>query len=145
MGFQREVFTTLQDFEKDRTVADDMELVLRARRAGMAVWFTPDPVVAHDPSRTGFLDIFRYSARHARHTIHLRRDYRTETGTPSFVLSPLFLALFSPFIAAMTTVKLYATDLETFRRHPTTLPVIFVLKIAWCLGASQGLLEHRDN
>lgn len=144
MGFRREVLTSLGGFEADRQIAEDMEFVLRAGRAGFCVWFTPEAVVRHDPARTGFGQILRYSARHARITVHLRRAYLADIGTPGFVLTPWFLAPLSPAIAALTTAQLYASDLQTLRRHPATLPVIFLLKIAWCLGASQGLLETRE-
>ncbi len=145
MGFRREVLTSLGGFEADRKIAEDMEFVLRAGRAGFHIWFAPETIVRHDPARTNFWQILRYSARHARTTIHLRRTYRKDTGTPNFVLTPWFLTPLSPAIATLTTARLYASDLQTFRRHPATVPVIFLLKIAWCLGASQGLLKTREG
>jgi GT2 family glycosyltransferase len=143
MGFRRDVLETVGGFEADRNIAEDMELVLRAGRAGFHPWFTPEPVVLHNPDRTGFGQILRYSARHARSTVHLRRTYRADTGTPFFVLTTWFLALFSPAIAALTTAKMCLSDLGTFRRHPAVLPVVYILKVAWCFGACRGLLDRK--
>ena len=145
MGFQRRVLESIGGFEAERMMAEDMECVLRAGRAGIDVAFRPEVVVRHDPPRTGFREILRYAAHHAQTTIHLRRDYRTELGIPAVTLSPTFLMVFSPLIAVLTTSKIFFTDPVLLRRHPAAFPVVCALKLAWCVGACRGLLARKES
>jgi glycosyltransferase involved in cell wall biosynthesis len=144
MGFHRRVLESIGGFEPERMMAEDMECILRAGRAGIDVAFRPEAVVRHDPPRTGLREILHYAAKHARTTVHLRRHYRTELGIPSLVLSPAFLLFFSPVIAILTTCKIFFTDPILLRRHPETFPVVCALKLAWCVGACQGLLARKE-
>ncbi len=144
MGFRREALLALAGFEAGRKIAEDMELALRAGVQGWEIRFEPSAVVLHSPPRNSFREILAYSAAHARTTVHLRRAYRSFLGIPSFVLTVPFLLLFSPAIAAMTTLKMYLSDADLGRRRLGTLPVVYLAKLAWCLGASQGL-RSRDE
>ena len=144
MGFQRRVLESIGGFEPERRMAEDMECVLRAGRAGFEVAFRPETVVRHDPPRTGLREIIRYAAHHARTTVHLRRDYRTELGTPELALFPAVLLLASPVIAILTTSKIFFTDPVLLRRHPVAFPVVCTLKLAWCVGACRGLLARKE-
>lgn len=145
MGFQRRVLESIGGFEPERRMAEDMECVLRAGRAGIDVAFRPEAVVMHDPPRTGLREIIRYAAHHARTTVHLRRDYRTELGTPALALSPAVLLLASPIIAILTTCKIFLSDPVLLRRHMAAFPVVCALKLAWCVGACQGLLARKET
>lgn len=144
MGFQRWVLESLGGFEPGRRMAEDMECILRAGRAGIDVAFRPEVVVRHDPPRTGCRELLGYAARHARTTVHLRRRYRADLGIPVLAFSPVLLLLFSPIIAALTTCKIFFTDPVLLRRHPATFPVVCALKLAWCVGACQGLLARKE-
>ena len=145
MAFQRRVLEAIGGFEPERSMAEDMECVLRAGRAGIDVAFRPEAVVMHDPPRTGLREILRYAAHHARTTVHLRRDYRTELGTPALALSPAVLLLASPIIAILTTCKIFLSDPVLLRRHMAAFPVVCALKLAWCVGACQGLLARKET
>ncbi len=144
MGFRREVLESLGGFEPDRVMAEDMECVLRAGRAGIGVTFRPEVVVRHVPPRAGLRELLAYAADHARGTVHLRRSYRTELGIPAFALSPTFLALFSPIIGVLTACRIFLSDPVLITRHPATFPVVCALKTAWCIGACRGLLARKE-
>jgi GT2 family glycosyltransferase len=145
MGFQRRTLEAIRGFEPERRMAEDMECVLRAGRAGIDVAFRPEAVVRHDPPRTGCREILAYAAHHAQTTIHLRRDYREELELPALALSPAFLLFFSPIIAVLTTCRIFFSDPVLLRRHPETFPVVCALKLAWCLGACRGLLSRKES
>lgn len=145
MGFQRLVLESLGGFEPDRTMAEDMECVLRAGRVGISVTFRPEVVVRHVPPRTSLRTLLNYAADHAQATIHLRRSYRVELGIPVFTLSPAFLALFSPAIGILTACRIFLSNPVLLRRHPATFPVICALKMAWCIGACRGLLARKES
>jgi len=145
MGYQRRTLELLKGFESERRMAEDMEFILRACRAGFSISFRSDAVVRHDPPRTGCREILLYALHHAQTTIHLRRTYRNELGIPAFVLSPAFLLLFSPVIAILTTCRIFFSDPVLLRRHPATIPVICALKLAWCIGAFRGLRSRKKT
>lgn len=145
MGFRREAIDFLGGFEPDRPMAEDMELALRAGSLGRRIHFSPEAIVKHNPQRSSFLEIITYSAVHAQSTIHLRRAYRSHLRIPSFVLSAPFMCLLSPGIAAITALKILFSNPVLFRRHPVALPVVFLAKIAWCIGACQGLRSREET
>lgn len=145
MGFHRQTLESLKGFESERRMAEDMEFILRACRAGFSIAFRSDAVVRHDPPRTGCREILLYALHHAQTTVHLRRTYQNDLGIPAFALSPAFLLLFSPAIAILTTCRIFFTDPVLLRRHPATIPVICALKLAWCIGAFQGLLSRKKT
>lgn len=144
MGLRREALNDLAGFESGRTMAEDMELALRAGTLGWNIHFTPSAVVLHTPPRSSLWEILEYSAHHARSTILLRRAYRSYLGIPSFVLSVPFLLLFSPAIAALTTLKIFFRDAGLRQRRLGTLPIVYLTKLAWCIGACQGLLARNE-
>ena len=145
MGFRREAIDFLGGFEPDRPMAEDMELALRAGSHGRRIHFSPAAIVKHNPQRSSFLEIIKYSAVHAQSTIHLRRAYRSLLRIPFLFLSAPFLFLLSPGIAAITTLKILLSNPALFRRHPCALPVVFLTKFAWCIGACQGLRSREET
>jgi len=145
MGFQRNALQTLGGFESGRRMAEDMEIIMRAGSAGFSVFFEPNAVVLHNPQRRSFKQILEYSVEHAKASVHIRRSFRAFLGDPALVYSPTFLILLSPAIALLTTFQIYSANIALLQKHPFSIPVIFVLKVAWCIGASQALPEGTQG
>ena len=148
MGFRRSVLAELGGFRRTRCCAEDIDLILRAREKGYRPMFLPEAVVTHDPGRTSLSSLFSYAATHAAAMIHLRNDYREVLRTP-FVLRRWWLVpLAAPVIALRVTAGIYMGN-RSLLRFAWTAPVVFALKLAWCVGAAQGLLkddvEGRDD
>lgn len=148
MGIRRSVIDASGVPDGRRRYAFDTELVLRAREKGFAVRFHPESVVLHDPpsERSRLLGILKYSADHATATISLRRQYATLLRTPLVLRSPSLLLLASPVIAAAVTVRIFTRD-RAAHRFWATVPVVFLVKLAWCWGAARGLwaLRRREG
>jgi GT2 family glycosyltransferase len=138
MAFRRSVFTQLGCFREDLHCSPDTEMVLRAREQGYTVYFEPRAVVTHDPWRTSFVKIMRYAAYHASATILLRNKYKALLRTPFLLQSPAMLLAASPFIALKVTAGIYSGN-SKLAWHCSTIPIVFVLKLAWCWGAARGL------
>ena len=140
VGFRRKVLEALGGFEPARRLALDTELALRARRQGHGILFAADAVVKHDPpgEREHLLEILRYAVDHAGETITLRHRYGDVLKTPWIFRSPWLILLLSPAIAFAATWKVVADNRRAFR-YLRVLPVVYLLKLAWCCGAARRL------
>lgn len=143
MGFRRSVLKELGGFNVRSKFAEDMELVLRARMKGYRVFFVPEAVVMHDPDRSTFTSIVKYSANHASETILLRNKYRSILKTPMVLRSPSLILATAPLMALNVTASIYLRNLGLIKYFPT-LPMVFALKLAWCWGASRGLRNQKN-
>ena len=144
MGFRRSVLEELNGFKEGKKPAEDMEMILRARSRGYRVLFAPEAVVVHDPERTSMMDIFKYSMKHAAHSILLRHQYKELLRTPFILRSPALVFAASPVIALKVSVDIYLRN-RSIARVFWTWPVVFVLKLAWCWGAMFSLLRARTK
>jgi GT2 family glycosyltransferase len=138
MGIRREVLTALGGFRDLRRCAEDTEFVLRAREAGWDAWFEPQARVVHLHARNRLSDLLRYAAEHAQATILLRWRYRRLLRTPRLLRSATLLLLASPFIALAATGRVYVSS-AGMARYLHTAPVVFLTKLAWCVGAAHAL------
>lgn len=138
MGFRRAALEEVGGFREGLRYAEDMDIALRAREHGYRPYLNPDAVVTHDPDRSTFRAIFAYAAAHAARTIHLRNAHRASLRTPFVLRSPVLLLCASPVIALAVTLRIYLSSAALARRF-TTAPVVYALKVAWCIGAAQGL------
>jgi cellulose synthase/poly-beta-1,6-N-acetylglucosamine synthase-like glycosyltransferase len=138
MGLRRSVLEEAGGFCEGMRCAEDMELCLRLRARGYRPHFSPDAVVAHDPDRRRLPVIFRYAMEHAATTVQLRDKHRSMLRTPFVLRSPLLLLAASPAIALVVTVRIFLGS-GAPARHFYTAPVVYALKVAWCIGAARGL------
>jgi len=143
MGFRRGVLERLGGFGEGIRCAEDMEMALRARSQGYQPYFSPDAVVVHDPDRRSMRVIFRYAMQHAAATVHLRNRHRAMLRTPWLLQSPALLLAASPLIALVVTMRILLSSGVLARRFYTA-PVVYALKVAWCIGAARGLLNPPE-
>ena len=144
MGFSRTVLEEVDGFRAELRCAEDMDFALRAREHGYRPYFNPAAVVVHLPGRTTLRSIFAYSASHAASTVHLRNAHRASLRTPFFLRSPVLLLAASPAIALAVTLRAYLSAGALARRF-TTAPVVYALKVAWCVGAAWGLRHPPEG
>lgn len=144
VGFRRWVLEEIGGFEEGRRMAEDMELIIRARMAGHRAFFAPRAKVIHNADRMRFKEIFQYSSRHAKTTIVLRNRYQDFLRTPTILKSSALLMLFAPLMSLKVVMEIYLRN-RTLLPLLWTAPVIYGLKLAWCWGASQGLREMKKG
>jgi len=142
MGIRREVLARVGGFRQDTPHAEDIEFVLRARQAGFRIWFLPEAAVMHNHNRTRFADVIRYAGNHAESTILIRLRYSSLLSTPSLLRHPFTLILAAPFIAAKVTAGAFLRRTGMLRFW-ATIPVFYLTKIAWCMGAATALRRQR--
>ncbi len=137
MGYRKEVFDTISSFKPGYAIPD-MELILRAREIGYAIYFSPEAIVTHDQRRGNFDKILQHASHASFHTIQLRNKYATLLKTPFVLKSSALVLLFSPIIALVKTVEIFCEN-RLLLQVLLTAPAVFLLKLAWCWGAFKGL------
>ncbi len=137
MGFRREIFRNLCPF-RDDCLIPDMEFILRARQKKYPIIFAPEAVVIHAPARSSLRKVLHYGAAHAFHSIRLRLKYQQLLQTPLFLKVPVLLFSMAPMIAGMKTAQIYLSNRQLKPFLPLA-PLVFLIKLAWCWGAAQGL------
>ncbi len=143
MGFRRADLERLDGFGEGIRCAEDMELALRAREQGYRPVFCPQAVVLHDPGRNSLRGILHYAMKHAASTVHLRNEHRALLHTPWLLRSPVLLVLASPVVALVVTLRIYLSA-GALARRAYTAPVVYALKVAWCVGAARGLRSPSE-
>lgn len=142
LGIRGDVLAELNGFREDMLLAGDMDFILRARTKGYRAVFFPDVVVTHAPNRNTVSSLLRYASRHAAATIALRHKYSALLKTPKIFYYSALLLAFAPLIALRTTLTIYWGNKRLFKQI-STMPIVFALKVAWCIGAATGLVTGK--
>ena len=137
MGMRRSAVEKI-GFTRFAQHAEDVDFALRAREAGYRLHFEAEAVVTHLPNRTAFTALMRYAADHADSMIRLRMRHAQLLRTPFLLRSPALLVLGTPIIALKVTAGIYLYNRVAARRF-WSAPIVFATKVAWCVGAVQGL------
>ena len=139
MGIQKFVLERTGLFEEGCNMAEDMEWLLRARTHGFQSIFEPGAMITHIPEgRSKLWPVLNYAMIHAESTIQLRIRYSSLLKTPFLLKSPILLFFASPAIAICSTFENFMKNPELLR-YLHTLPVVLIIRLAWCKGAITGL------
>ena len=143
-GFRRHVIDELGGFEDEMVLAGDTQLCLRARAKGYKPCLSQEAVVLHDPHGISLVGAVKSSFTHAASTIFLRNKYRSLLRTPFVLKYPMLIRLASPLIALKVTTGIYLKNPRLLSSF-WTLPLVFLLKLAWCFGAASGLQNSKNG
>jgi len=123
-------------FDEHLARGQDTEWTLRMRRHGYKLRFVPKAVVRHLPEVDSLSKIVRLWYRSGFFNAQVRQNYRDVIAALPFYGRPLLLTLLSPAIGAAVTARIFARS-PRLLRYAHTVPVVFLTKVAWCLGASR--------
>ena len=121
----------------DGAGSEDSDWTIRMRRAGFRLFFDPLAQVLHSPTRRNFRAVARHWRHSGRNSIRVRLRYAQEFGTPQLARNPFLIRLASPLIAALVTGRIFMGPGAA--RYRATLPVVYLTKIIYCLGAAEAL------
>ncbi len=141
MGIQAGTVDEIGVFNTGTTIPD-MEYILRARQRGFTITYAPEAVITHDPQRVTLGSVLAYAAAHAAETILLRHRFRELLRTPPVLFSPVLILLAAPVIAFKTTAGIYLGNRKLLRFFHA-IPLVYLIKLAWCWGAARGLLSQK--
>lgn len=120
-----------------RPAGEDTDLSLRLRQAGHTLYFEPRAVVHHRPARHSLGALLRHSRNFGRYSPRMQPDSTEMLGWPAFLRHPVAILGLAPLLAAGVTARAFAWNPEV-RRYWYTAPVIYLAKLAWCVGAAQN-------
>ncbi len=116
---------------------EDLDWTLRLGMAGHPAYFEPRARVWHRPPRADWRAAWRHWERSGAWMVEVRRRHRGVLRSPWWLAHPPLVLLLAPAIATVATARLYGPG-RPGRRHRSTLPAVFLTKLAWCWGAARG-------
>lgn len=134
----RDAWEEVGGFNPHLRHVEDMDLTLRLQAKGWALVFEPQSRVYHRHARGTWRQFWSYARRGGLWSIQVRQHYASFYGMPFWARWAWAWRLFSPFIAAVRTLQIYLRTPGLWRYLPCA-PWVFLHKVAWCLGAAQGL------
>lgn len=142
MGFRRDVLKELGGFSNEFPLTDDMDISCRAGLNGYELLFIPHASVLHNHNRISLPLMLKSAFRTGCSSILLRNKYSELMNTPFILRSPLLLLLTSPLIALKATGDIYLKN-SYLRNFVKTFPVVYMLKMAWSIGAFVSLRKQK--
>jgi glycosyltransferase involved in cell wall biosynthesis len=138
----RQVIDQVGLFDEGLPRCQDTEWTLRMRHFDRELYFEPLAIVRHLPTVRPLPSLLKLWYDTGFFSSRIRQKYPGLLSPPPFSKFPLLLILFSPVVAALVSVRIFLYDLHLLR-NLHTLPVIFLTKVAWCVGAAaQALHDH---
>ncbi len=122
-----------------RPAGEDTEWTTRMRLAGYTLHFEPRAVVYHHHPRYKLHALFEHAYRFGYNSVKVSPRYADVLHSPIFFRNPLLLSLLIPFLAFGATLKVMAAA----PRYASTLPIVYLTKLAWGAGAIQRLRVEK--
>ncbi len=144
LAVHRDVIRDTGLMDEELTRGQDVDWTIRMALAGYELFFEPRAAILHVPQRTDPSTVLRYWYRSGYYNVRNRLRYARYLDTPSLMGNARALRALSPAIAAYVTLNVFR-GLPHLQRYWHTLPVVYLTKIAWCLGAAAGLSEPKET
>lgn len=114
--------------------AHDLEWTVRFRSLGYTLYFEPRAIVFHDPPRYNLSAVWKHWTSNAPDTLRVKLFYSYLLNTPALAQYRSLLLWGALLIAAWATIRTFGHP-RTLLQYWYTLPLVYLTKIAWCLGA----------
>lgn len=135
LSVERRVIDTVGGLDETFARSHDMEWTARMCRAGFQPYFWPDAAVDHRHNRDSLRAVWNDCARSGYYSRQVRLKHSELLGAPAILRHPAFMRLLSPLIAALTTARIVGQQPAILRRHFSSLPAVYLTKLAWVWGA----------
>jgi glycosyltransferase involved in cell wall biosynthesis len=141
LAIRREAFWQVRGFDESYPypAGEDFDLTYRMSLAGYRLRFEPEAWVEHHPPRNTFQGLWRHGYVQGMYSTKVDPRYADQVGLPKWLRGKGRLRLFSPFLAAGVTLKIFLRTPQSIR-YSYTLPAVFLSKFAWGLGAADSPL-----
>jgi GT2 family glycosyltransferase len=120
---------------------EDTEWTLRMHLAGYTLHFEPRATVYHCHPRDTLRQVLVHAFYFGRHSVRVDPRYAEAVHSPRFMRHPLLLLLLAPALAGGATARI----LVRAPQYGHTLPVLYLTKLSWCLGAALGRRSSRAS
>jgi len=137
LAMSREVAESVGGMDPLLPRAEDIDWTVRIRMQGYPLFFEPKATVCHCP-KTNLRRIWIKWLSGGYCSRIVRQRYSGQLFAPSVLLNhPKFLLTLAPMIAFLAAMRIYWYH-PTLLRYFHTWPIVFLTRIAWCLGAAAG-------
>ena len=136
LSVQKKVVDTVGLLNESLSRGQDIEWTTRMKEAGFTPYFEPNAIIFHQHERTTFTAVWQDCARSGHHMRQVRIQYPNLFSGSIVLYHRLLLLLLSPLIASLITIRIILKHLALFKKKWSTIPAIYLTKIAWCWGAS---------
>ena len=117
---------------------EDIDFAFRARLNKVDLAFNPIAIVEHHPDRSTFKQICAHSYKFGKNSIKAKPEYWNSLKFPRPLRIWWIALLTAPLQSIYIIFKIIFVERLPLR-YWHTLPIIFILKIAWVLGFVQTL------
>lgn len=125
-------------FDVNNPYTEDSDLTTRLRLAGHTLWFDPLLAVEHWPDRANARAVLCHSFRHGSCSIKVNRRWWPVLHPPFVLRHAALLLAAAPFLSLVVTARIFTAD-ASLARDLQTVPGVFLMKLAWCMGAAHTL------
>ncbi len=145
LAVTRELWEKAGPFPDIVMAGEDLDFVMRCRRAGAQPYLEAGACVAHRPGKIGFRRMWRHAGHWGKDSIHVRKTYPDFLPMPAWMKNPLALAAGSPFIGMGFAFFQLINTPRPYRLW-RLWPAMSVAKTVWCLAAAKSLwLKKRGS
>lgn len=137
LSVQKNVINAVGLLNEDLSRGQDIEWTTRMKETGFVPYFEPEALIYHQHSRVNFTAVWQDCARSGYHMRQVRLQYPQLFTGSRLLRNRLVILLLSPLIALAITFNIVTNHLAVFKKRWSTVPAIYLTKIAWCWGASR--------
>lgn len=139
LSIPRTIFDDFGGFNNNPS-GEDTEFTAKIKKKKTKLIFTPNAKITHLPSRNSIQALLQHAFCSGKYSIKGKLNYRDVLSIPFLLHHWLLVIIFSPILAAGVIYKMVFREfLPIMYWH--TLPLVYLLKIAWCFGFSSQLRE----
>ena len=137
LSIRRDIFNHVGGFDEryPRPAGEDSDLTIRLRKAGNTLHFEPRAIVYHLSQRHRLSDLIRHHYYQGVFSTKVNSRYIDEEKYKSIFGSRLLLILLAPVLALIATINIFKIS-GVFRKFWKTIPIIYLSKFTWCIGAA---------
>ena len=146
MSLPRSIWEKIGGFNSSFPFAagEDAEFTTRALVNNVTLWFDPDAKIYHHHNRNKIHDLITHAYRFGYFSIKADERYQRFLKTPTILKNSLYTFLFSPLLALYVIAKMLIKENLPFR-YWHTIPLVYFLKIIWCVGLSNRIKFNNRN
>lgn len=117
---------------------EDTDLTLRIKKEEIPLVFEPKAMVTHLPNRHKMSSLLQHAYRFGYCSVKSNPKYWDVISVPFPLKHWLLTILLSPLLSVYIVLKMILSE-KLPLKYWHTMPIIFLLKITWCLGFANQL------
>ena len=143
LSLPKRIWETLNGFISSQT-GEDIDFTFRANLKGFVLLFEPAAVVTHMPNRRTFKQILSHSFLFGVNSIKANPRYWEDLKINNLFQNWFISLILSPAVSMVVLLRIIFIE-KIPLKYWYTFPMIYILKLAWCLGFVKRLKKTRKK